>query len=71
MFTVKDNGKGMTADQLLHVCEPFYRTDESRTRKNGGTGLGLALCKQIADAHGAALTFESEKNNGTTVSLIL
>ena len=70
-FTVKDNGKGMTADQLLHVCEPFYRTDESRTRKNGGTGLGLALCKQIADAHGASLTFESEENNGTTVSLIL
>lgn len=71
VFTVTDNGKGMTADQLLHVCEPFYRTDESRTRKNGGTGLGLALCKQIADAHGASLTFESEENCGTTVTLIL
>ena len=71
VFTVTDNGKGMTAEQLSHVCEPFYRTDESRTRKNGGTGLGLALCKQIADAHGATLAFESEENNGTTVSFIL
>ena len=70
MFTVTDNGKGMTAEQLSHVCEPFYRTDESRTRKNGGTGLGLALCKQIADAHGATLAFESEQGKGTAVKLI-
>jgi signal transduction histidine kinase len=71
VFTVTDNGKGMTADQLSHVCEPFYRTDKSRNRKNGGTGLGLALCKQIADAHGATLVFESEPNNGTSVTVIL
>ena len=71
VFTVKDNGKGMTDDQLAHVCEPFYRTDKSRNRKNGGTGLGLALCKQIADAHGATLAFESEPNIGTTVTVML
>lgn len=70
VFTVTDNGKGMTAEQLAHVCEPFYRTDESRNRKNGGTGLGLALCKQIADAHGATLTFESEQGTGTSAHLI-
>ena len=61
----------MTDDQLAHVCEPFYRTDKSRNRKNGGTGLGLALCKQIADAHGATLAFESEPNIGTTVTVML
>ncbi len=62
---VEDNGKGMTAEQLLHITEPFYRTDKSRSRTEGGAGLGLALCKQISDAHGASLQFESEIGKGT------
>lgn len=43
---IEDNGKGMTEEQLLHITEPFYRTDKSRSRAEGGAGLGLALCKQ-------------------------
>jgi len=63
---VKDNGAGMTEEQLAHITEPFYRTDKARNRRDGGTGLGLALCEQIAHAHGAALSFTSKLGEGTT-----
>ncbi len=62
---VEDNGKGMTEEQLLHITEPFYRTDKSRSRAEGGAGLGLALCKQICETHGATLSFESKLAKGT------
>ncbi len=65
--SVEDDGKGMSADELLHITEPFYRTDKSRSRADGGAGLGLALCKNIAEAHGASLRFESEIGKGTKV----
>ena len=63
---VVDRGKGMTPEQLSHITEPFYRTDKARSRAEGGTGLGLALCKQIADAHRATLSFTSAPGEGTT-----
>jgi signal transduction histidine kinase len=63
---VADDGGGMTAEQLAHITTPFYRTDRSRNRKEGGTGLGLALCERIAAAHGAALSFTSALGEGTT-----
>jgi signal transduction histidine kinase len=44
---------------ISEVTEPFYRVDKARSRAHGGAGLGLALCKQIATAHGADLTIES------------
>ncbi len=62
---VEDNGKGMTEEQLKHITEPFYRTDKARSRKDGGAGLGLALCKQIVQTHGASLRFESAIGKGT------
>ncbi|MBQ9543913.1 MAG: HAMP domain-containing histidine kinase [Clostridia bacterium] len=64
---VSDDGKGMTEEQLGHVTEPFYRTDKSRSRAEGGAGLGLALCARIADSHGAKMTFLSEPGKGTEV----
>ncbi|MBO5981529.1 MAG: HAMP domain-containing histidine kinase, partial [Clostridia bacterium] len=66
---VRDNGIGMTNEQLAHITEPFYRTDKARSRRDGGTGLGLALCKTIADSHGAELYFESAPEKGTTAYL--
>ena len=69
IVSVEDNGKGMTAEQLLHVTEPFFRTDKSRSRAEGGAGLGLALCKNIAEAHGAEMRFESEIGKGTKIFL--
>ena len=62
---VKDNGIGMTPEQLKHIKEPFFRVDKSRSRQRGGTGLGLALCEVIAIAHGAVLDFESTNGKGT------
>ena len=64
---IEDNGKGMTKEQLLHITEPFYRTDKSRSRAEGGAGLGLALCKQIVHTHGAEMRFESELGKGTKI----
>ncbi len=64
---IEDNGKGMTEEQILHSTEPFYRTDKSRSRAEGGAGLGLALCKQIVETHGAEMRFESEPGKGTKI----
>jgi len=64
---IEDNGKGMTEEQLLHITEPFYRTDKSRSRAEGGAGLGLALCKQIVHTHGAQMRFESEVGKGAKI----
>lgn len=69
-ISVTDNGVGMTKEQLLRITEPFYRTDKSRAREDGGTGLGLALCERIAKAHDAELTFESELGNGTAATIV-
>lgn len=66
---VRDNGVGMTEEQIARITEPFYRTDKSRNREQGGTGLGLALCERIAKAHGASLRFESSLGKGTTAYL--
>lgn len=65
--SVEDNGKGMSGEELQHVTEPFFRTDKSRSRAEGGAGLGLALCKNIADAHGAGMRFESKVGEGTKI----
>lgn len=67
---IEDNGKGMTDEQLLHITEPFYRTDKSRSRAEGGAGLGLALCKQIVQTHNAEMRFESEFQKGTKIFVV-
>ena len=65
-FEVSDHGRGIPAEAQARIFEPFYRVDKSRSRKQGGSGLGLALVKAIADAHGATLSLESEPGQGTT-----
>jgi signal transduction histidine kinase len=52
---VRDYGPGLSADQAAHIGEPFYRSDKSRTRESGGTGLGLYLASLVATAHGGTL----------------
>lgn len=69
VLEVKDNGCGIAQEQLVHLTEPFYRGDNSRSRIQGGAGLGLALCKQIATSSGASLEFASEYGKGTTVQI--
>ncbi len=68
-FRVRDDGRGMDEEALKRVTEPFYRVDKSRSRLQGGAGLGLSLCRQIAELHGSSLIFESRPAHGTIVSL--
>ena len=67
---VIDHGKGIPQEELARVTEPFYMIDRSRNKKQGGMGLGLALVKQIAQAHNATLSIDSMPGEGTTVRLI-
>lgn len=68
---VEDNGRGIAKENIKMLTEPFYREDKSRSRKLGGAGLGLSLCKEIAALHGTTLCFDSAKGKGTTVSFTL
>ena len=58
-ITVRDHGTGVDADALPHLAEPFYRPDSARGRASGGVGLGLYLCKLVAQAHGGSLTIDN------------
>ena len=70
-ISVKDEGIGMEESELDKILEPFYMVDKARSRKAGGAGLGLALCKKIADIHNATISFKSEKSKGTTVIITM
>ena len=70
IITVSDNGCGIPQDKLSKVTEPFFRVDKARSRDHGGVGLGLALCKQIADVHGADMSITSAPGCGATVKII-
>lgn len=69
VIQIRDQGMGIPKDQLEFVTEAFYMVDKSRSRKAGGAGIGLALCKTIAEAHHGELVIESEAGRGTCVTL--
>ena len=64
---VQDNGRGIPQDSLKHLTEAFYRVDKSRSRAQGGSGLGLALCENIVKLHRGELRFQSKPGQGTDV----
>jgi signal transduction histidine kinase len=68
-FEIIDRGIGMSPEELSRAFTPFWRADHSRTRKTGGVGLGLALARRIARAHGGDLTLASRPSAGTTARL--
>ena len=70
-FEVVDRGIGMTPDELERAFTPFWRADSSRTRRTGGVGLGLALARRIARAHGGDVTLISAPGQGTTARLVV
>jgi len=70
-LSVEDKGIGIDSADVDKVFLPFFRTDRSRSRKTGGVGLGLALAKQIIDAHGGKISVESEPGKGTRVHVLL
>jgi two-component system, OmpR family, sensor kinase len=68
-LSVSDNGHGIPEIHLPHLFERFYRADTSRNRATGGAGLGLAICKRIAEAHGGSLTVTSTVGRGSIFTL--
>ena len=69
-ITVRDFGPGVEETVLPHLAEPFYRPDAARERATGGVGLGLYLCKLVAQAHGGALTVRNAQP-GLEVQIVL
>ena len=71
VMTVSDRGRGIAAEDLPHVFNPFFRTQSARTSGAGGAGLGLAIVSRIAAAFNGYLRCESELGRGTTFTLFL
>lgn len=71
VLEVWDRGMGIPEEDLGRVTEAFYMVDKTRSRSNGGSGVGLALCKAIVEAHYGTLRIESKEGQGTTVTLVL
>lgn len=65
IFYVKDNGVGIPLESQKHLFKKFYQVDTSHTRKHGGTGLGLVICKGIVESLGGKIWVNSQRGNGT------
>jgi two-component system sensor histidine kinase BaeS len=68
---VEDSAPGVPADALPHLFERFYRVEASRSRANGGTGLGLTICRSIAAAHGGDIAADASPLGGLRVRVTL
>lgn len=68
---VRDDGIGMQQADISKIEEPFYRVDKARSRKSGGIGLGMTLCKQIVNCHHGSLTCDSVYGEGTAVTVLI
>ncbi len=70
-FTVEDNGEGVKFEELHSIFHKFYRTEKSRSRKKGGTGLGLTICKNIIEKHGGKIWAFKSELGGLAISFSL
>ncbi|PJC86860.1 hypothetical protein CSW98_07655 [Vibrio sp. HA2012] len=66
LFSVQDNGIGMTQEQIDKLFQPFTQADTSTTRKYGGTGLGLTICKKLTEMMGGKIWCDSQPGKGST-----
>jgi PAS domain S-box-containing protein len=70
-FDVVDTGIGMEPEQVAHLFQPFYRADASQTRKHGGAGLGLAICRRLAERLNGSIAVRSQPGQGSTFTLLI
>jgi signal transduction histidine kinase len=68
---ISDDGPGIPEADLPHLFEPFFRVDRSRSRKSGGYGLGLSICKRILEAHGGGIAVENKPGRGARFMVTL
>lgn len=66
---VADNGQGIPEEEISHITDAFYMVDKSRSRSQGGVGLGLSICERIVSLHGGAIGFSAREDGGTTVQI--
>lgn len=71
LVEISDDGAGISEDHLPRIFERFYRTDLARSRKVGGSGLGLSICKHIIEAHGETMHVRSKVDVGSTFGFTL
>ena len=71
LFTVQDTGIGIPENELPMIFNRFYRVDKARSRNEGGSGLGLSICKYIVDAHHGSIDVESQVGVGSKFKIIL
>jgi len=69
VLTVQDTGVGIPAESLEHIFERFYRVDKARSRKSGGSGLGLSIVRSLVERNGGQITVESTINQGTVFTV--
>ncbi|WP_110953797.1 sensor histidine kinase [Anaerosinus massiliensis] len=70
-ISIQDNGQGISHEDLPYVFDHFYRGDKSRDRKSGGSGIGLAIVKQLVENHGGKVTVDSNVDAGSIFQVLL
>lgn len=71
VLEVADTGPGVPAEEADRIFERFYRTDRSRTRSQGGVGLGLAIVRSLVEAHGGAVSYRARPGGGSVFRIVL
>jgi PAS domain S-box-containing protein len=71
VITVEDNGPGIPLDKVTSLFKKFYYVDTSATRKHGGSGLGLSICKGIVEAHGGSIWLDTSYTRGAAIKFTL
>ena len=68
---IRDNGRGIPQEEIDRITEPFYMVDKSRSRKEGGAGLGMSLCQRILQLHRGSWRMKSTLGEGTEILIRL